>query len=343
MKASARGIRDDGLAALDALRGRSIAPLTHDLWLDESIDAFLHDMRLARRLVFLAVRAVEYESQQSLLLEEDVLAAARPSQLQDVLDELWTTAATRGVGGSRPSDLKVVLSLREHLLQLADLSDLPETEQRLTDVDRFRLLLQSPRFAEFDATGRHIGQRIPFELAPLGTIGLGDPQGIPVLAANDCAERLWSVNASILGSAGMWRGSSPPTFTRIDLLKENSFYSQWCSPGDAPFQSVSVRPSRNLFRDPELGGDYGTGLGAGSEAALYSRARIEAYFNVDRVTFEADDYANGETSELAARGLYGRYALFIPAEVIAVGDGSGLVLNEVEDILLRVDYISVAR
>ncbi|MBN1774103.1 MAG: hypothetical protein JXB32_22785 [Deltaproteobacteria bacterium] len=342
MKVSARGIYDDGRLALQRQRDRAVAPLDHDLWLDERIDDFLRDLRLARRLVYLAVRAVEYESQQSLALTGDVLFASRPSQLQTVLNELWTTAATRGVDGRRPTDLKVVLSLREHLLQIADLSGQPETELGLSDVDRFRLLLQSPRHAEFEG-GVYRGQRIPFELAPLGTMGLGDAQGIPVLAAHDCAERVWSVNASILGSEELWRGSSPSTYTRVDLLKENTFYSQWCSPGDEPFQTASVRPSRNLFRDPVLGGEYGTSLGPGSEAAEFTRARIEAYFNVDREAFEADDYANGDTSELAARGLYGRYALFIPAEVLAVAGGNGLVLNEVDDILLRLDYVSVAR
>jgi hypothetical protein len=342
-KAAAAQAYNDGRLALQTLQGRAVAPLDHDLWLDEHIDSFLHDMRLARRLVFLAVRAVEYESQQSLPLGYDTLSAARPSQLQEVLDELWTTAATRGVGGARPTDLKVVLSLREHLLQLADHSGLPPEELTLSDVERFRLLIQSPRYAEFDAAGTYLGQRIPFDLAPLGTMGLGDPQGIPVLAATDCAERVWSVNASVLGTADMWRGTSPPTFTRVDLLKENTFYSQWCSPGDQPFQTASVRPAHNLFRDPVVGGEYGTSLGPGSESTLFTRARIEAYFNVPREQFEADSYANGETSELAARGLYGRYALFIPADVLAVGESSGLVLNEVDDILLRLDYVSVAR
>ena len=35
-------------------------------------------------------------------------------------------------------------------------------------------------------------------LVPL-TDELGNPNGIPILAGEDCAERLWSVNASVLG------------------------------------------------------------------------------------------------------------------------------------------------
>jgi hypothetical protein len=73
-----------------------------------------------------------------------------------------------------------------------------------------------------------------------------------------------------------------------------------------------------------------------------SQARIQAYFNVPRATFEADSYANGETAELAGRGLYGQYELVIPAEVISTNGSNGLDLDQVDDILLRLDYVSVA-
>ena len=81
--------------------------------------------------------------------------------------------------------------------------------------------------------------------------------------------------------------------------------------------------------------------------------RIQAYFNVPRDKFEDDSYANGDTSELAARGLYGDYALFFPAGILSVaqtdaqgqvnGQSDGLDLGQVDDILLRIDYVSVAR
>jgi hypothetical protein len=343
LKSTARGIYEDGRATLAAAMARYVPPLTHERWLDERINTFLRDLRLARRVVFLAVRAVEYETQQTLALSDVVLSASHPQQLQDALDELWATAATRGVGGRRPTDLKVVLSLRDQLLQLADRSGIPESEQRLTDVERFRLLLQSPRFAVHDADGSYLGQQIPFDISPLGAIELGRTDGVPILSGTDCAERVWSVNASILGADGLYQGSSPPTFTRIDLLKANTFYSQSCAAGDTAFQTASVRPSHNLFRDPVVGGDLGGTLGPSSASQLFTRARIEAYFNVDRAAFETDDYANGETSELAARGLYGGYALFLPADFLSVDGSTGLVLNAVDDILLRLDYVSVAR
>ena len=85
----------------------------------------------------------------------------------------------------------------------------------------------------------------------------------------------------------------------------------------------------------------------GREPETFTKARIEAYFGVDRAALESEEYASGDTSELAARGLSGRYALFLPAEVLSRFQGGartdGLVLDRVDDILLRLDYVSVAR
>ncbi len=321
-----------------------------DLWLDESVAEYERRFRLARRTVYLAVRAVEYEFQSSLAARADVLAATTPSALEDVLVELWASSGTGGIGGNQPTDLKVVISLKDQLLQLADQSSAPDNEHGLTDEERFSLLLQSEKYAVYDEFGNYDGQRIPFSVVPFGTIGIGSTGGIGVLAGTDCAERLWSVNASIRGDDDLFIGSET-SFARIDLLKRNTFFSQWCSPPspDDPFQVASVRPSRNLFAEPGFGSDVASSeLGVGNEAQSFSRARIEAFFNVPVAELESDEYANGETSELAARGLYGDYALFIDAGIISRESSSGsrtdgLVLDAIDDILLRLDYVSVAQ
>ena len=360
-KRNAAALYHAGRAAEQTVANRTVWPKQYDYWVDQQVETFKARMQLAKRFTYLAVLATEYEYQMSITgasdsLREATLAAELPGDLESVLAELWQTAGTRTIRGNRPTDLKVVLSLRDQLLQLADHSELPETELRLTDRERFQLLLQSPAFRLFDEDGEYLGQRIPFQLAPLAELGLGQSTGIPLYADNDCAERVWSVNASIIGGADSLEGGGPDredlyrgsdqTFMRLDLLKQNTFYSQWCGQPPAElgrFQTASVRPSRNLFRGATESFDPAEG-----EEARYSRARIEAYFNVPRAEFEADEYANGETSELAARGLYGDYALFIPAGVLSSrqSDGTytdGLNLDEVDDILLRLDYLSVAR
>jgi len=355
---SAQQAYDEGRTQLAVAQGRTVRPPALDAWVDARVDAYVAAMSKARRTAYLAERAVEYEYQASLAARAQILTADTPAQLAQALSDLRNTSGTLGINGHRPSQLKVVLSLRDHLLQLWDTSHVAQGEQRLSPSDRFKLLLQDPQYALF-ANGAYAGQRIPLQIVPLGALH-GDTKGIEIFATTDCAERIWSVNASILGSGTLVRGQAT-TFTRMDLLKSNTFYSQLCSApsGGNPFQIASVRPSRNLFKDPGFGlaGPMTSGApmdpNVPNEVTLDSRARIQAYFNVPRDKFEEDAYANGETSELAARGLYGEYALFFPAGILSVaqrdgqgnvtGYSDGLDLGAVDDILLRIDYVSVAR
>jgi len=354
---SAQSDWDDGQAALQKGKDRTVRPPDLDAWVDAKVAAYQRAMHRARRFVYLAVRAVEYEFQYTEKARDAVLAAQTPAELQTVIDGLLDVSRTNRINGNRPSSLEAVLSLRQHLLQLQDKSNIDPAEQRLTDVQRLRLVLQDPRFAMFDDNGTYQGQRIPFSLVPLSTNHLGDPAGIPILAAQDCAERIWSVNASVLGDPQKLVVGDQSTFTRMDLFKANAFYSQWCVAPDSSqpeVQKASVRPTINLFRDPEYGATsqgstpIGSTLGVSNGIQNFSRARMQPRLNVSRADFESTTYANGETSELAARGLYGDYALFIPVGVISMtkSDGSrtsGLNLDAVDDILLRIDYVSAAR
>lgn len=335
-----------GLRAAAAVRMPDV-----DLWVDESIETYQRTMRQARRATYLAVRAVEYEYQSSLDLRARVLAATTPAELSSALSDLQATAVTRSINGRRPTSLLTVLSLRDDVLQLADGRSANPELSNLSPSERLRTLLRDRRYAVYDASGAYAGQRIPFRLAPLGALGLGDVRGVSLYSTTDCAERVWSVNASIIGSPSLYRGSGT-TFARVDLLKSNSFFSQWCSPSrdGTLFQHAAVQPERNLFRDPQFGLAAGVGgsTGVSNTSQGETRARIRAYFNVSRADFEQTMYANGESSEMAARGLFGEYALFIPAAQLSqrMPDGTysnGLYLDAVDDILLRLDYVSVAR
>ncbi len=339
-------VHDEGADYIAEVTDARVTPPAGELWASSTIRTFSERFRLARRASYLAVRAVEHEFQASLMARQEVLAADTSEDLEAVLRTLWTTAGTRSIGGSRPSDLHVVLSLRDDILRLADESSVPAGLQALSPTERLHIVLSDERYAVRDASGRMTGLQIPFTLAPLGALGL-PTGGVPIYGTTDCAERVWSVNASILGT-DVWVGSDT-TYARIDLLKQNTFFSQWCgtAPPGQPFQLASVRPSTNLFLEPGISetvtGPFGTG-----ETELYSRARIQAFFGVSRAELEDPRYVNGETSELAARGLYGEYALFVPAELIGRetaggGHSDGLILDHVDDILLRLDYVSVAR
>lgn len=335
----------EGKAELARVKGRAVSPPTAGLWLDEDVRGFQRRMRLARRVTYLAVRALEYEFQSSLGLRTTVLEAVTPNELRAVTDDLRTISATGGINGSLPTDLKVILSLRDHLMQVAPQESSSTGGQAMPRVERFRQLLASERFKSYDDEGNFIGLIIPFELAPLEVLGLGSSAGIGIIASQDCAERLWSANASVVGSQNVLRGGS--SFTRVDLRKRNTFYSQWCgAQQDATqFQEASVRPSRNLFREPGFGTAVaGSVLGVARGTDAFTRARLQPAVNVPRELFEDDSYANGQTAELAGRGLYGNYELFIPANMLSLVINEvltdGLDLNELDDILIRLDYVA---
>jgi hypothetical protein len=87
----------------------------------------------------------------------------------------------------------------------------------------------------------------------------------------------------------------------------------------------------------------GLDLAAVDEVNAFTEARISACFNVTQAEPEDEAYFNGDSQELAARDLFGDDALFFPAETLSVSGSTGLRLDRIDDILLRLDYVSVAR
>lgn len=341
LKSYALGIYNEGRAAVEMERRRIERSLPSQFVVSEAAELFSQRMAYAQRMTYLAVRAAEYDFQTSLRARGQVLAATRPDQLEAALQTAIQFVATGRINGAAPDELHAVVSLREHLLQLGNRAGDPAGELALGDIDRFRLMLASPQYAVRDADGTYLGQQIPFAIHPLGHLGLGNAQGLPILGDNDCAERLWSVNAAVVG-AGVFEGNEA-SFTRLDLLKSNTFYSQLCdapAPDGPEFQIASVRPAVNLLQDPA---DPLRQPPTADATQAYSRGRMQPYLNVSRVELEREDYAQGGTTELAGRGLFGDYALFIPASVLSLDGSPGLRLDRIEDILLRLDYVSVAR
>ncbi|MFW6053268.1 MAG: hypothetical protein ACOC9J_00480, partial [Persicimonas sp.] len=334
--AQAQAAHTEGYAYFADIDDSSEHDPAGDQWGRAEVEQYVRDFKLARRATYLAVRAVEYEYQQSLSQRQDVLEARLPRDLRNVLSTLWDTAGTRKIGGNAPNELTVVVSLRDDILRLSDESAWPESMRPMSAVERFRTLLSSERYATYDEDGRYLGQRIPFELAPLATLDV-EGGGVSIYSRTDCAERLWSLDAGVVGEQA-YNGTSGTM--RMDLLQRNTFYSQWCD-DQGGFQSSSVRPSRNLFRVPGVGKLDGTDNAANGVEA-YSRARVQASVGTDHNTLESRQNSAGASTELATRGLYGDYALFIDAQLISRDGSEGLLFDRVDDILLRFDYLSVA-
>jgi hypothetical protein len=341
----------EGREAVAAERDLTVPGLSIEFWLNEKIEAYDAAFRGARRAVYLGVLAVEYEYQVSTPERGNVLAARKVSELRAVLDRLRNLVGTGTVRGRTPSELRAVVSLRDNLLQLASQATFPAGFHQLTEEQRFQLLVTSPQFAVYDANGVYQGQELPFQVAPFSRFRGASTDGIALLTGQDCAERVWSVNAALVGQ-NLIQGDS--TSTRVTIKKQNRFFSQWCNPApnSTPFQLSSTRPSRNLFLDPFR--DYMPGspgaspnpaatIEASAEADAFVSARLQPVVNVSRAEFDDPQYFNGSSRELAGRGLYGAYTLFFPAEILSTGSGNGLRLDRLSDVLLRFDYVSVAQ
>jgi hypothetical protein len=311
-------------------QNRYVGTVAYHYWLSDKVDRFFKDFAWAKRMTYLAMRAVEYEFQQTLPLRQAVLTASHPDQLQDAIRTLQQEVGTRTINRRRPDESSIVLSLRDDVLALPDHSIDAVGERRLTPTRGLQSRLTDPRFALHDTDGNWLGQGIPFNLGPEGVL------------ADRCGERLWRVTATVQGDGLSDSQPGVPLF----LLKRNTFASQWCEghgDGVSRFQYGSLQPARRLFGESDTGS-------LESESNGFSTALIYPWFNIRRADFYKVAYQDGASEELAGRGLYGDYILLFPREVLegtstttsaCVDPKRGFPLDQVEDVLIRFDYLSV--
>jgi hypothetical protein len=239
----------------------------------------------------------------------------------------------RTINRRRPEESSIVLSLRDEVLQLFDGTAPPGGmfvgERRETSAVRFRNQLNDPKYGVYDHEGNWLGQGVPFSLGPTGAL------------VNRCGERLWRVTATVQGDGLSQREPG----VSVMLLKRNAFRSQWCEgKGDGTsFQSAAVQTTRKLFSQ------RGTGE-LESVSTGFTAALIYPWFNIRRSEFYKNAYRDGSSEELAGRGLYGDYVLLFPKQVLegrfdnageCVAPRKNFPLDQVEDVLLRFDYLSV--
>lgn len=339
----------EGRTALKAENDRQVLPADVDYWLDDNVDLFTQRMRRARRALYLAVLGVEYEFQMSSAERENVLAAQNTGDLEAILGRL-RDSVRRGApaGGGNPTELVSVLSLRKNILHLTGRENMPEGWHLLSDTERFQRLLVSPEYAVYGSDGKYLGQEIPFALQPLSANTLAEPAGVPLFSGLSCAERLWSVNASILGKDVVV--GSDTSLVTIQIRKRNTFQSQWCGAGSTglPLQIASTRPAQNLFVDPLSASSWQddsvlSSMTNTTETTAFSWATVQARLNVDQRSLEAAEYVDGQSTGLAGRGAFGDYTLFVPRTSQSVNGTPGLALERVEDVLIRLDYVAAER
>ncbi len=319
----------EGPAKYNVEMSRISPSKAHHMWIDERKDRFINDFAWAQRVSYLAAKAMEYEFQQSLSVKDAILEAQLPNDLQNAVNEMEREQAARTINRARPQEATTVLSLRKDILPTAYLrmedesafnGDVYayETHARDIQVSKLQRMLVSDKYAMYDPDGLYMGQGIPFRMSPQGEL------------RQRCGERLWTVSASLQG----FNLNIDQPVIPLYFMKRNTFESQWCDGhGDgSQFQTGGIRPSANLFRDQ---GE--TTSEAQTQAFTWSL--LQPYVNTPRNEFYRETYAEGSTEELAGRGLYGDYILLFPWDGLLEYDFG---IQNVEDVLLRFDYLSVA-
>jgi hypothetical protein len=315
----------EGVAALQKENGSPVGGLAHSFWVDERVERFKKEFEWARKLTFVAMRAVEYEFQQSLPFRSDIVAAVAPSQLEDVIRGLKQEQAARTINRRRPEESSLVVSLRDDVLSIADRSADPPSERNWTAAQRFASRLWDPTFAIRDSKGNYLGQGVPFTLGPKDVL------------ETRCGERLWRATATLQGDG---IDASAPGASVL-LLKRNTAASQYCA-GKAPVTTAPdgtaivpkmqvgiIHTSAQLF-EPGSSVDL-------SDASQFTAALLYPWFNIRKTDFYKATYQDGASEELAGRGLYGDYVLLFPKQML----DDEFALDRVEDVLLRLDYLSV--
>jgi hypothetical protein len=305
------------------------------------------ELAFAAQMVKILIQSLSHETQSNwspsskytnLMVEIDKLSALSGidqvaatldlpiADLEGLLLEAETSLATRSINGSRPDDKSIVLSIRDDLLALSDRScgenDCPvecDASIYANPKERFRQILSDPKNALYDDRGNYLGQAVRFALTPQAEL------------LHRCAERVWSVAASVEGDLIYNSAPRMPLF----LLKQNTFQSQWCGPPESHSSDMQVgqwQPTVNHFKDID-----NASMPPGES---YAWAHLDGWLNVKRSDLYRDQYAEGGSNELAGRGLYGEYMLLLPWNGLL--SDSSRILGEIDDILIRVDYVSVS-
>lgn len=284
----------------------------HHYWLDDHIDAYRRHFRYAQRLTYLALRAFEYESQQSLGFGDELLAARLPAVLDEVLLVLeQRTSPMQGEQGYVVGEFNPVMSLRDEILRLGT-GEAPPGFPQLDSMAALRAYLASDA-SKIYSNGQYVGHGIRFALKP------------QPWAQFSCAERIWRITAALQVEG------SPLNNVQLLLWQENSFASQRCRAAERGELHVArIRPEHNL-----LVGEGGNFDGSAFVRPLrYTAMTVTGLGNKSRE--ELQSMPEGLHSGFAGRGLYANYVLLFPS--LQFPDA---VLATVKDVLLRFDIVEV--
>jgi hypothetical protein len=288
-------------------------------------------------MVYLAVQAVEYESQTSTSLRAKVLSATSPVQLDEVMQQLDTVWGPRSTNRARAQMVPYIFNLRDQTDGAAPQSSLLSIDARgatgsgpgTANIPRFQEMLTSPDYAVYDDRGNYQGQGIPFSITRDKVSITGDALAL------SCGERLWRVAALISsGSQSLFQS----THVSLELRKGTAFYSQKCDAnGDSShYQVAGIIPGNNPFAGTTDGSVSGN-------TTRYMATSVEAdrFGSENELISTIPNEANGVdySDTFADWGLFGDYMLVFRSEgPLALGfDLSQVTQVQLAFYTLRVD------
>jgi hypothetical protein len=316
----------EGAAVVARETGRQLPSIAHHYWQDEKVAVFGREMLRVKKLLFLAVLAVEYEHQVSLGAREQVVAAVTPTRIKEILELLQSVHGTNQLHGVLPQHVKVTRSLRNDILgasyKLANGKNFGEMEFNY----RLRDRLTSPASALYDNDGNYLGQAIQFTLKP---------EDVPEFRYT-YGERGWSVGVTVAGGY-----LSADASGNVMLLKRNLAYSKWFPTDEkhsTAYQVGRIRPAGYLY---DVDGRVAQTIKPEQERAFVATL-LQPLFNVPMLTVESSEGPlSGSSDVFAGRGLYGDYILLFPAQKPT--DSHYIDLKQVEDVVLRFDGYAASK
>lgn len=252
-----------------------------------------------------------------------MLSALLPNDLKVVASAIL--GATAPFAGRRIDSGPLVLSLRDDVLQIADLSrnsSRLDGSAPLTPTEAFKQLLKSDASKIFDRTGHYVGHGVRFSLRPRA------------VDAQTCAERV----SRIMPSVTVENASQEISHTRLILAAANTFASQACGApaGSGTLQFARIQPSQALL--------VGDAVPAFPDPSSFSTTGLFPLINTPRDTLRNMVFPGDDPSGFAGRGRYGDYILIFPDDpqpcTPSLCDGwSTDALDKVDDVLLRFDIV----
>ena len=279
----------EAAAAITRENNRPVPAIAFHYWADEALALYQRNLERARRMSYLALRAVEHDLQRSFGLDRDVLAATHPQQLKSIVDGQLAAYLGDGIDKLQMTQHKTVLSLCKDILRLPERNGEPDCDTGVRSQRQFRRDPVSARqFVVPERRVRRAGRAVH------ARHGVGGVE-------QRCAENLAQVDAHFVAdnirsprskcsSRSARRSTARACTTHVDEV-------------GGPRRTGTLRSSNNFLLDGTCPSSAGPGVHAPRKSTRSRTAMTGSR--------AATSPGTNAVADLAGRGLYGDYRLVV--------------------------------